>query len=284
MTKALTAYVFFGVPVLVLATGLHRWRFMMRLPMILGALFGISLPWAVAWLCDDFSGAFNTMVGDIAKHHGGDWMMSIQHVVYFPFISFARVLPFSFLIVLLAWKNKDLPLDKNIRLLLWMIGLGYLPYWLNSTASPRYIVPLYPLVAILFTFWLAHADAGIKRWAKYLVILVIAVKIPFSLWALPYAKGGVRAGHNMTTIADSIIRHAGGKPILSENDAASGMGVAAYIDQRLFPKHVVLNPSSMRGEAYILTYFPKPEYGELVQRYTMHGDAIYLYHRKKPVS
>ncbi len=280
MVKALTAYVFFGVAVLVLAAGLHRWRFMMRPPMLLGALFGVSVPWAVAWLFGDFSGFFNVMVVDVTKHHGGSWMATLRHVLYFPFVSFARVLPLSLLIALLAWKNKGLPLDKNVRLLLWIVGLNYLPYWLSATASPRYIIPLYPPIAVLFAFWLAHADSDVKRWARYLLMMVIIVKIPFSLWALPYAKGGWRADHNMPAIAASIISHAGNKPILSENDAASGMGVVAYIDQRLFPEHVVLNPSALRGEAYILTYFPKPEYGHLVQRYTMHGDAIYLYHRK----
>jgi len=240
----------------------------------------VAIPWIVAWLLGDFSGFFNTMLADITKHHSGSWIKTIEHVLYFPLETLARIMPFSLLIIFMAWKKEGLPLDKNSRLLLWVIGLNYLPYWFNSTASPRYIISLYPLVALLFATWLAHADNNIKRWTKYLIMALIVVKIPFSLWALPYAKGGWRAGHNMSVIAASIIRHAGDKPILSENDAASGMGVAAYIDQRLFPKRIVLNPSAVNGEAYILTYFPRSKYGKLVQHYTMHGDVMYLYHRK----
>jgi len=280
LVKALTAYAFFGVAVLVLATGLRRWRFILRPSMVLGTLCMLATPWVVVWLSGDHTDPFYAMLGDVTKHHSSHWIKTVTHILYFPLESVARVLPFSLLIILMAWQSKGLPLDKNTRLLLWIIGLNYLPYWLNATASPRYIIPLYPLVALLFTIWLSHADDAIKRWGKYLIVILIVAKIPFSIWILPYAKGGWRADHNMNVIAASIIKHADGRPILSENDAASGMGVAAYVDRRLFPEHIVLNPSAVHGEAYILTYFPKPRYGELVQRYTMHGDAMYLYHRQ----
>lgn len=284
MTKALTAYVFFGVAALVLITALHRWPFVMRPYMLLIALLGTLIPWGVAYLLGDFSGFLHIMVYDVTKHHGGNWMGAAGHVLAFPFITFLRTLPFSLLTVWLVWKQKRIPENKNLRMLMWIVALNYLPYWLNMTASPRYIIPLYPLVSMLFVLWLTEADDSIKRWAGYLLVIVLVIKVPFSFWILPYTKGGMRTDHNMSVIAEDIIRHARSKPILSENDAASGMGVAAYIDQQLFPGQIVLNPSAVHGEAYILTYFPKPQYGKLVDRYHMHGDTMYLYHRQAPAS
>ncbi|MFN3869972.1 MAG: ArnT family glycosyltransferase [Aquificaceae bacterium] len=120
---------------------------------------------------------------------GGDFSR-LEHMVKYPFINFKDLLPWSFVFFIALYLfRKDLTLPSEIRLLLYLFFINYLPYWISNAAG-RYILPLYPFLAIIFSFYIHKAmeNPFMKRFVFGLLTFVIFLRLLYGFVFFPYVE------------------------------------------------------------------------------------------------
>jgi hypothetical protein len=83
----------------------------------------------------------------------------IQQIILFPLIVFSRFLPASGLVIFYFLGKKFEKINFYIRLLQTLIGIiiiNFIPYWLSPHTGLRYLLPLYPFIALLIAIFLWH--------------------------------------------------------------------------------------------------------------------------------
>jgi hypothetical protein len=156
---------------------------------------------------------------------------------------------------------------------LLVLLVNYLPYWFAPQSSIRYLLPLYPLAAIVIARWLWTLDgvAAARRW----IIGLVAVKFVFVLAAFPYYQSHYR-GANYEAAARDIARYTAGQPLYANNVSASGMSVTAYLDiQRLPAPPLTLTPERW-DTGFVTAYSPDPALGGIARQYRLGGDTLFL--------
>ncbi|MFN3598976.1 MAG: ArnT family glycosyltransferase [Aquificaceae bacterium] len=149
--------------------------------LIIPLLFFLQVPEPFTYLKTLWIESFSRVGGDFSR---------LEHMVKYPLINFKDLLPWSFLfLIALYFLRKNLTLPSEIKLLLYLFFINYLPYWISNSAG-RYILPLYPLLAVIFSFYIHRAMEYpfMKRLAFGLLILVISSRFLYGLFFFPYAE------------------------------------------------------------------------------------------------
>jgi len=108
------------------------------------------------------------------------------HLVTYPLLNVKQLLPASvFVIPLMFLKRISLP--KELKFLLLLVGLNYLPYIISATSRGRYVLPLFPVLAIIFAHVLyEHLTKNWKRVLVFSLFFVITLRFLYGLFFLPY--------------------------------------------------------------------------------------------------
>ena len=276
MTKALTAYAFYGGTALVLVTD-RRYR-----PFLLGPfswlvhVIGAALP--LAWLyavpvnADQGGRMFAEIVTKLATANVFDYALKL---VSYPVDTLFRLAPLAFVAGYCWWRRREAVDgdDAHIRILIAIALVNYLPYWLAPQGSIRYLLPLYPLAAIAIArpLWTCGAVAEARRW----IIGMIAVKLIVVLALFPYYQSRYR-GENFETTARAILQRTAGKPLYSSNVSASGMSVIAHLDVLRLPAAPIVFPPQNWETGFVIAYTPDPAQGQVAAEYRLGGNTLYL--------
>jgi len=280
MTKNITAYVLFGIAGLLLMWRLKRWSLLINVKFILPVLVALCVP----WLWQEFvilkgASTATTTVNDALRNFAGFGIEAyVKHWISYPVVFLLRAMPIS-LLLLGLWllrKARFRP-DEQLMTLALLIVACLFPFWLSAGGSPRYLVPLYGLVALLLTGLLLQLDAQRVRQGLLLMLLVIVLKIPYSLFALPYIKDGM-VERDVKQVAREVIELTSGDlPLYTENDVSTGLAIAAYIDVWRQDRPPVAWSVNRSKRAYVLAEVETPELGRLLKSWRLRGDHVYLY-------
>ncbi len=278
LTKNFTAYVLYGMAGLILLLWLRKGRLLGRPRFLLPVLMALIPP--LGFQAAIIHSDANTLVTwhDILRNfHGYSLSHYLRHWLTFPFVFLFRALPISLLLLWLLMRGRWRPTFKGPLVPLAMIILAWFaPFWLAAGGSPRYLVPLYGPASLLLTGWLLELPAQRMRTALRLCILVLVLKIPYSFAVLPWLKDW-RPNHSLKAVAADILQRTKGKPVRTENDIASGIGVAAYMNVQLPPQHYIRWYRGKEHGVFIMTEVTQPELGRLVRDYPIRGRHLYLY-------
>jgi len=85
-----------------------------------------------------------------------------KHLLLYPLLNLKQTLPHSMVAPISLFKGR-LPALREILLLLALIGFNYLPYWLSPGARGRYILLVFPFLAIVFALLLSKLTFLLKR-------------------------------------------------------------------------------------------------------------------------
>jgi len=279
LTKNITAFAFFGLAGLVLMKRLHRFDILRSWPFLLAGAVALFVPFAFQHLTQTAASTGSisqTLLWDIPRALvGGGWQGLIKHVVGQPVVLLFRALPISlFLLYLWLRERPHWRLGETEKTLAWIIFVCFVPVWFPSGTSPRYLVPLYGLVALLLTALLLQLERARLRQAMTLMLVVVMVKLPYSLFILPALKDW-RPGNDIKAVAHEVLDQIGDAPLYTRNQVPDGYSIAAYIDVwRL--REPVLWYRGQRG-VYVLAQQPS-RFGRLVRSWRLRGDVVYLYH------
>jgi len=277
LTKALTAYAFFISTMIIVTYHFKAWRFFLH-PIRLILLSGIIIApmlWA-SFHGSSSSSASASLIHDIAmRFHSIDILSYLKHIMTFPIEFIARMAPVSFIILFFLWKKNRCSISPDLRMILLIVGINYLPYWLAPFSNMRHVVPLYAWASLALSYYLIHSNIKIKKAALIGVTIALMLKIPFSLWGLPFLKER-DASQKFRPVAANIIQQVGNATIRQSSVSFTGFAIVAYINEAYGLKKnniQFLTPNDHR--VYVIAHTPLRG-AELIKTYTLFGDKAYL--------
>lgn len=287
LTKALTGYVFYAGAFFVLLFNRSHRKFLFELrPLLLQA---IALLFPIVWYLTVSKGAHgSSMIWDvIARFKLSDLGAYGLKVGLFPFDVFLRWLPISGML-LYFWFNKktqenskDSFKNKHIRTLCAIIGLNCLPYWLAPETHTRYLMPLYPLIAVCLGYSVLTLNEKKVKTAIMLFSAMIVLRYGVGLWGFPFYEKHYRGDYEQ--IATDILSIVKEEPLYTINntDNAPAISVMAIIDEKLLPKAILVRPPLNQSIGYLLSTTPDVENTTIKKKYILGRHALYLLCRFK---
>jgi len=95
---------------------------------------------------------------------------------------------------------------RHVHITLSLILLACLaPFWLSAAGTPRYLIPLYGLLALLLTGLVIQLQPDRLRIVIKTMAIIILLKVPYSLAILPYIKDW-REGRDLNAVAEEILQ------------------------------------------------------------------------------
>lgn len=281
MTKALTAYLFYGVAVVALFAMDRQYRAFLsgRASRVLHAL-GAALPVAWLYLVPGNVGQGGRMFSEIlAKLEPEGLADYAVKLVLYPLDTAVRLAPALFVAAYYCWwRGRAAAVgaeDRHFRAAFWSAFVNYLPYWLAPQSSIRYLMPLYPLAGLLIArlLWCAGTRA-VSVTQRWLVVAVVA-KLVVVLAAFPYYQKQYR-GENYATAARDIMERTRGYPLYANNVSASGLSVTAHLDILRLPAPPLTFPPSQWESGFVINYTQDPALGKVAMQYRLGGNDLYL--------
>ncbi len=165
----------------------------------------------------------------------------------------------------------------------WSVALfscliNMLPYWFAPVSAARYLMPLYPLFALVLAWPIWQAGERAINTTRRWLMLMIALQWALTLAIFPYYQKHFR-GENYYTTAQDILSVAADEPLYATDASAAGMSVVAYIDGMRHPKPALKAPPEQWENGFLISY--ENSAGKLYREYKLGGDRMYLLCRGK---
>ena len=279
LSKAFTAYAFYAGAVLVLMVRPQPRRFLLGAPSL--ALHAAAALAPLLWLAllpaNEGQGA--RMFAEIlAKLTLPGPFEYLRQLFGFPLETALRVSPPLILAAYFAWRGRvDLrgEFKPHFMTAAGIAFIGALPYWLAPHGAIRYLVPVYPVIALALALplWCAgeRAAATTRNW----LIGAIALKFVAAGLLFPYYQSHYR-GENYARAARDIIARTAGHPFYTMADTASGLSVAGYVDAWRYPAAPLRWAPERWESGFVLTETVDATNGTIATRYVLGGDELYL--------
>lgn len=299
LTKAFTAYVFYGAALLVLARLstnrellLGKTSLMAHVAMLLAPLLWFAL---IPAGHGQSGRMFDEILSKLAPPDITDYLTKLA---LYPLEIWFGLLPAGILAIYFALRgriNASETQPEHFRDALLITALNFLPYWLAPQSGIRYVMPIYPLFALIAArlIWRAGSPAvhTTRRW----LAATIALNFILGLIVFPYYQHKYR-GENYALAAADIVSRTRGQPLYNIDTTTNGMNVTFYINQLRYPQHALqyppqsFNPDYPLGAGRALVRAPLPneqsgfiiampvdaQMGTLVKEYQLGGDKLYL--------
>ncbi len=277
LTKAFTAYVFYGTLGFVLLWRRDTLRFLLS-PRTL-FVFALALVVPLAWFASiPQSGNSAGMLSEITRKLAvQDPMTYLRYLAGFPLEVFVRLSPAMLLASYLLLRRRMTENDEtpHLRTAAWAAGLSFLPYWLSPESSIRYLLPIYPLIALVCARIIWRSGASARKLALRWFAGVIALKFLFALVLFPYYQTHYR-GENYQQTARTVIERTRGFPLYVTDVRSVGISIAGYIDLIRFPQAPLTFPPAAFDDGFVLSMEADAKMGAVAETYTLAADKIYL--------
>jgi 4-amino-4-deoxy-L-arabinose transferase-like glycosyltransferase len=171
------------------------WQYLLDWRPLAGAAVfaAIIAAWQIPfYLATDFHAVMATWAGLATDRVYFDGLA--KHVVSYPLETFACLLPWSPILVALAWRSTRLLLSDDkpvVSFLAVALAVAYPTVWIVAGAQARYFMPLYPLVAVLVGLVVERcsmaAVGGYPRraWHQFLLLSSVLVIVLCLVATLP---------------------------------------------------------------------------------------------------
>ncbi|MCL5024009.1 MAG: glycosyltransferase family 39 protein [Nitrospirae bacterium] len=271
LLKGFVALVFFGIPLFTMALGKKQFRKLFGLPALLSygcaaaipLLWVLQIPFPEQYIATLMEESANRV--DIS----GQIVSFLKHFITYPFLNVKQTLPAS-VFVLYAVCIGRARLRGDSRTLGLVCLFCYLPFLFAAGSAGRYILPLFPLAAVLAAPLILDVSATRRRLLNaFLCVtaLLIIGRFLFGAFWLPYdqrRRGFPKAtGREIMEVIDPS------RPVSC--DCSEQWTVCLYLD--LSSGRVLKAPSVTRDWEYLVTCGRTAE-GELLKTFEMHKAVV----------
>ncbi len=205
----------------------------------------------------------------------GDYLAKL---LLYPLEIWLGLLPVGGLAIYFALRRRIAPAawqNRHFRTALLVGGLNFLPYWLAPYSGVRYLIPIYPLFALVAAWLVWHAGEAAIRTARRWLAATIAFSFVLGLLVFPYYQHKFR-GENYALTATDVISIVGQQPLYVTDSTASGLNVAAYINQQRYPHQALQYVPTQWEHGFVLARTADPQLGKVHKKYQLLGDELYL--------
>jgi 4-amino-4-deoxy-L-arabinose transferase-like glycosyltransferase len=279
LSKAFTAYVFYGAAVFVFAWNRDYRRMLLGLQSLAAHAAMLAAP--LLWFASIPSGhsqsgrMFDEILAKLAFPGIGDYLAKL---LLYPLDAWLGLLPVGGLALYFALRRRIAPgtwENRHFRTALLIGGLNFLPYWLAPYSSVRYLIPIYPLFALGAAWLIWHADEAAIRITRRWLAATIAFSFLLGLLVFPYYQHKFR-GENYALTAAEVISIVGKQALYVTDSSASGLNVAAYINQQRHPHGALQYPPTQWEHGFVLARTADPQLGKVYRKYQLLSDELYL--------
>ncbi len=279
LTKALTAYVFYFLAFALFARQAGKRAFILKPANLLAQclIIGFPLVWGALTSGSNGVGMVQDVLHKFALHGFGAYF---KQLVFFPLEIVLRFLPASGLAAYFFFTKRITEPEKEpcmMATLSWLIVLSFIPYWFAPDTSSRYVLPLYPLIAL----WIARVlwrlkEVNVKHCLKWFLAAVV-VKYVLVLGLLPYYQARYRA--DALSIAKQILAKTKDTPLYINDPTATGLSITAAVDVLRYPAPPLTFPSlAKEADYFVINKQIDPSVGNLYETFVLdkQKNKIYL--------
>ncbi|MBI5006861.1 MAG: glycosyltransferase family 39 protein [Nitrosomonadales bacterium] len=281
LSKALTAYIFYGgaLFVLLFESGQRRFLLNWRTLPVLAVTFGGMFIWYAS--IPGGAAQQQRMFAELTHKMDSPGLAEYAtRLVSFPLEVLLWLAPLT-LLALYLWLRKRYrketePLQRMLFLTACAIALlNFLPYWISPRGGMRYLMPLYPLFALVAAriVW-QSGDAALALARKWIVGMLV-LKFAVALVLFPYYQSHFR-GQNYDETAADILTLTQGTPLYSMDVSSAGLSVTAYLNQRRLPATALQWPPANWSSGFVVARSADEAVGSVYKRYQLGGDELYL--------
>lgn len=278
MTKALTAYIFYLISfIFIIHYNKRNKSFLLKPANLIAYLFSICFYFF--WNISSHRITETGMWTDIfSKFYPIDWLGYMRQIIVFPLEVFCRFLPASGLAVYYLVKKKIIKLSFNLYLIQTLIGVtlfNFIPYWWAPHTSIRYVLPMYPFIALLLAIVLWHLPRKLK---KIIIWLALAILVKYVELAVVYYYQIYYRG-DYTLAAKQVIIQAKKFPVYSNDFVATGLSVTAEINRLIYPSPPLRTTQFAKEKNYfVINDKIDPKLGSLYKRINLgkQGTSVYI--------
>ncbi|MGO9952163.1 MAG: ArnT family glycosyltransferase [Dissulfurispiraceae bacterium] len=278
LSKALTAYVFYVVAMIVIAYRQRRWAFLYSWKSLL--LHGLALSFPLFWYRIVPAEALQSqgMLADItSKLIPISSDKYLKHVLSYALQTMLMMMPIAGVLLYAFMLRQELGKWRGhpyIVTVLIIALVNYLPYWLSPESDARYIFPLLPLIALALAYLIFYGAPRVQEWSMKWIIGVIILKFAFGLLGFPFFHPQSRAAFE--PVAKDILRSVGNHPLYATDMSGSALSVVAHVDRLIYPKAPLAWPSAQFSDGYVISAWRDQDMGILVKKYSVGNDEVYL--------
>lgn len=281
LSKALTAYIFYGGVLFVLLFNAQQRRFLLHwrtLPVLLLTYAG-PLIWYAS--IPDGMAQGRRMFDELTyKFVKPTFFEYVMRLVSFPIEVLTWLAPLTLLALYLWLRKRNQKETTAIHQLLfisacWMFLLNFLPYWISPRGGMRYLMPLYPLLALVAARIIWQSGEAALTLARKWIVAALVLKFAVALVIFPYYQSHYR-GQNYDEAAVDILALTQGQPLYTTNSSAPGLSVTAYLNKRRIPAPVLQYPPAKWSSGFVVALTSDEALGKVYKKYRLGGDDLYL--------
>jgi hypothetical protein len=219
------------------------------------------------------------MVEEITrKLSAQDWLSYAGRLLIYPLETAVRLSPAVLLACYLLLRGRPLqPETAPDRFRAgWLIAaLCISPYWLTPQGGIRYLLPVFPLVALVSARIIWRAGETSRKLALRWFAAIIVFKFVFALILFPYYQSHYR-GENYTEAGRSIMQLTAGHPLYVTDVGSPGLCVTGYLDAQRFPQAPITFPPAQWDNGFVIARSDDPSVGKLVRHYRLAADDLFV--------
>ncbi|HLP97592.1 MAG TPA: hypothetical protein VK149_04020 [Sideroxyarcus sp.] len=279
LTKAITAYVFYATAMFVLLLSRQQRTFLLSLGalLILSSIVIVPLVWLTS--IPQLNGQGSSLLHEIEMK-----LMEIDGTEYasrlflYPLEALWRFAPVSLITLYLLLRKHELQAENaadHFRTALLIALPCIIPYWLAPQGGIRYLLPMYPLVALVCARIIWRAGEAARKLTMRWFAGLIAVKFVLVLLLFPYYQNHVR-GVNYVTAARDIVHKTAGHPLYVKDFRDVAESIVTQIDIDRYPQPTLKSPPANWDNGFLLSEDADPAKGQLFEKIQLGGSEIYL--------
>ena len=131
------------------------------------------------------------------------------------------------------------------------VAVNVLPYWFVPESNTRYLMPLYPLCALLMAYVLLNSGAWIADIGAKALIAAVAVAYLASLAGYPLYERYFRGDY--AKAAQAVVARAADFPLYVTDNSAIGLSIAGEIDTQRLPRAPITYPPANFASGFVLS-------------------------------
>jgi 4-amino-4-deoxy-L-arabinose transferase-like glycosyltransferase len=281
LSKALTAYIFYGGALFVLLFETGQRRFLLHwrtLPVLAVSFCGLFIWYAAI---PDGAAQGRRMLAELTHkldHPGlGEYL---ARMVSFPLEVTLWLSPLALLAIYLWLRKRYLKETVPAQRVLFITAcaiasLNFLPYWISPRGGMRYLLPLYPLFALIAARVVWRSGEAAIALARKWIVAALVLKLAVVLVAFPYYQNQYR-GKNYDDAAADILKLAQGTQLYTMDVSSAGLSVTAYLNERRLPATALQWPPARWSSGFVIARSADEATGKVYRKYRLGGDDVYL--------
>jgi hypothetical protein len=164
--------------------------------------------------------------------------------------------------------------DNSVLIAASTVAINVMPYWLVPGSGARYLMPLYPLCALVLAYVVLNSGKFILGLTAKALIVSVGVVYLLVLVGHPLYQQYFRG--NYAAAAQAIITRAGDFPVFVKDDTSLGLSIAANLNAQRGSRPLVTTPPADFQSGFVLTRNPDPSIGQLDMTLTLRRGVIGL--------